>query len=152
MTLATIGERIAYLRKKAGLSQSSLMKQLAFENLGKYETNERLPRIDLVIALARFFGISTDWILLGEEPSPQTEDAEETPAAASQEMNALSDEDCYLLSLYHRLTERDRGKAEGYMEGLLSTQKYSPPSVQTILQEEENEDSATNRPGLNYCI
>lgn len=146
----TIGERVAYLRKKAGLSQTSLMKMLKFDNLGKYETNERLPRTDLVIALANFFHVSTDWLLTGNEPAKEAESdplKDEIMAETDERLTyqQLTDDEKYLLSLYHRLSERERAKAEGFMEGLLSTQKtiFRAP-LSPFSHEEEQSDPTDN--------
>ncbi len=65
--MKTIGQRIASLRKNAYMSQAELMRVLEFDNLGKYETNARLPSIDIIIKLSNFFNVSTDWILTGIE-------------------------------------------------------------------------------------
>ena len=73
----TLGERIAYYRKKAGYSQEGLAEQLnvSRQAISKWETGEATPDAERIIALAAVLGISTDTLLLGkEEPeSPYTE-------------------------------------------------------------------------------
>lgn len=153
MTYKTIGERVAYLRKKAGLTQTGLMKLLKFDNLGKYETNERLPRTDLVIDLANFFHVTTDWLLTGtvlpSEGGPYSAEEELwTETGEERDYRLLSEDERYLLSLYQRLSERDRAKAEGFMEGLLSTQKnvYRSP-MSSFSQGEDEQCAAIDSPG-----
>lgn len=67
LSMETLGERIAYLRNKHNLTQRQLMNQLKIDNLSRYERNERRPSIDTIIAIANFFNVSTDWLLLGRE-------------------------------------------------------------------------------------
>ena len=73
----TLGERIAYYRKKAGYSQEGLAERLGVSRQAnsKWETGEATPDAERIIALAAALGISTDTLLLGkEEPEhPYTE-------------------------------------------------------------------------------
>ena len=73
----TLGERIAYYRKKAGYSQEGLAEQLnvSRQAISKWETGEATPDAERIIALAAVLGISTDTLLLGKEESerPYTE-------------------------------------------------------------------------------
>ena len=73
----TLGERIAYYRKKAGYSQEGLAERLGVSRqaISKWETGEATPDAERIIALAAALGISTDTLLLGkEEPErPYTE-------------------------------------------------------------------------------
>lgn len=73
----TLGERIAYYRKKAGYSQEGLAERLGVSRqaISKWETGEATPDAERIIVLAAALGISTDTLLLGkEEPErPYTE-------------------------------------------------------------------------------
>ena len=75
----TLGERIAYYRKKAGYSQEGLAEQLnvSRQAISKWETGEATPDAERIIALAAVLGISTDTLLLGkEEPERPCTEAE----------------------------------------------------------------------------
>ena len=75
----TLGERIAYYRKRAGFSQEELAERLhvSRQAISKWETGEATPDAERVIALAAALGISTDTLLLGrEEPTPDPFEAE----------------------------------------------------------------------------
>lgn len=63
------GERIAKLRKERGLTQDQLAEKLniSTSNLGKLERGLQGLSIDLLVEIRCFFGVSTDYILLGEE-------------------------------------------------------------------------------------
>lgn len=62
-----MGDRIAQLRHKKGLSQVALGKRLGLSAsaIGMYEQGRREPPIDILISLAREFGVTTDYLLTG---------------------------------------------------------------------------------------
>lgn len=66
-----LGTRIALLRRRVGLSQKDLAKQLSVSPsaIGMYEQDRRIPSPDLLVELAKIFGVSTDFLLTGEIPS-----------------------------------------------------------------------------------
>ena len=61
-------ERLKELRAQKGLSQAQLAKAtgLSQSAITYWETGKRIPNASAVIILARFFDVSTDY-LLGEE-------------------------------------------------------------------------------------
>ena len=63
------GKRIKELRSNIGLTQEQLANQLniSVSNMGKVEIGYSGISIDLLIEIAMFFGVSTDYILLGKE-------------------------------------------------------------------------------------
>ena len=65
-----IAERIQKLRKEKGLSQEELAEvvNVSRQAVSKWESEQSLPDIDKIIALAEYFGVSTDYLLKGEEP------------------------------------------------------------------------------------
>ena len=65
--MPTLGNRIRHLRIKSGLSIGSLEKILGINNIQKYEVGSVRPGSDAIIALANFFSVSCDWLLLGEK-------------------------------------------------------------------------------------
>ena len=80
----TLGERIAYYRKKAGYSQEGLAERLGVSRqaISKWETGEATPDAERIIVLAAALGISTDTLLLGkEEPERPYTEAETVTAA-----------------------------------------------------------------------
>lgn len=60
-----IGERIQYLREEKKLTQSELAKLLSISksSLASYEQNARKPSVDTVILIAKFFNVTSDYIL-----------------------------------------------------------------------------------------
>jgi len=93
-----LGVRIAALRRSAGMSQADLAKRLQVSPsaIGMYEQGRREPAADLLIAMARVFSVSTDYLLTGK-----TETAQETQAVDRAVLYTLEQAD-------RRLQKRDK--------------------------------------------
>ena len=61
-----LGMRVKKLRAAKGLTQEKLAEALGIsvEYVGKIERGKRTPSLDLVIAMAKFFCVRTDYLLL----------------------------------------------------------------------------------------
>lgn len=61
----TVGERIAFLREKRGLSQPQLAKKLnvGTSTIGMWETGKRGLKDETLKLIADFFNVSTDYLL-----------------------------------------------------------------------------------------
>lgn len=70
-------ERIALARKQAGMTQEQLGERLGVSRqaVSKWEAGQTNPDLAYVVEMCRLFGVSSDWLLLGEEGSQ-----ENTPA------------------------------------------------------------------------
>ena len=64
-----LSKQIADLRKKQGMSQSQLAKELNVSpsTIGMYEQGRRVPDLDTLIAMARLFNVSLDYLVTGKE-------------------------------------------------------------------------------------
>ena len=94
-----LGIRIAILRISKGWSQAELARRIGVSAsaVGMYEQGRREPSLDIVVQLARVFGVTTDYLLTGETPnSGQPEFQEEPPISIQTEV---------LLRLLHRSTK-----------------------------------------------
>jgi len=62
-----LGDRIARLRHRAGLSQAMLAKRLGLSAsaIGMYEQGRREPPLDILVSMATEFGVTTDYLLIG---------------------------------------------------------------------------------------
>lgn len=60
----TFSTRLKELRTDNGLSQYQLAKKLGFSHvaIGYWESNKRVPNLDAVIQLAKFFNVSIDYL------------------------------------------------------------------------------------------
>lgn len=68
----TLGERIASLRKKAGLTQEELAEKLGIspQAVSKWENDISCPDIMSIPNVAKILGVSTDTLLSGEATAP----------------------------------------------------------------------------------
>lgn len=62
------GMRIAFSRRKAGMSQAALADRLNISPsaVGMYEQNRRKPPLETLIALSEEFGVTVDYLLTGQ--------------------------------------------------------------------------------------
>ena len=69
-----LAHQIAILRKEAGMSQSQLAQKLnvGTSAVGMYEQGRRTPAIDVLIQMAKLFGVSLDYLITGTETSNAT--------------------------------------------------------------------------------
>lgn len=72
-----LGPRIAALRQQAGWSQAELAARLQVSPsaMGMYEQGRREPPAELLVALARELGVTTDFLLTGQSLPPPDSDA-----------------------------------------------------------------------------
>ena len=72
-----LGPRIAALRREAGLNQAELAARLGVSPsaMGMYEQGRREPSAQLLVALARELGVSTDFLLTGQVANHTEADA-----------------------------------------------------------------------------
>ena len=65
----TIGDRLLKLRRERNLSQEDLANELdvSRQTVSKWETNQSMPDFDKIIALCKYFGITTDELLTGSK-------------------------------------------------------------------------------------
>lgn len=67
-TMRYIGDRLANLRKINTISRNELAKKVNVTEraIEYYEKNQRVPRANVLVAIADYFNVSVDW-LLGRE-------------------------------------------------------------------------------------
>ena len=66
-----LGQRIAMLRRQQGFSQAELAERLGVSasSVGMYEQGRREPSAALLVAMAKEFQVSTDYLLTGKPGS-----------------------------------------------------------------------------------
>ena len=74
-----LGARIAALRRAAGWNQAELARRLGISSsaVGMYEQGRREPSADMLVQLARVFGVSVDYLLTGRPEAGETGQLEE---------------------------------------------------------------------------
>lgn len=79
-----INEKILQCRKRMGLSQEALAQQLntSRQAVSRWELGEAHPDLNNIVALAKLFGVTTDWLLMDDDsPADAPQAAEEAPCA-----------------------------------------------------------------------
>ena len=105
----TLGKRIRIARENAGLMQSELAKRIGVKSAGvvsNWETDKSKPDADKLVALCSALDVSCSYLL----------DYYGSTEVSSQELS--------LLEKFRRLDEIDRAKIDGYIDCLLSDDKY----------------------------
>ena len=97
--------RVKELREKAGLSMDQMAKQLGVtkSRINMWENNGTVPRMNMLVELAKFFSVTTDYLL------------------GNDEAKNLSLENSRLSSLQRnlgKLSEADLEKAEGMLKAV----------------------------------
>lgn len=75
----TIADKILKLRKEQGLSQEAFAEKLGVsrQSVSKWESGTAVPDTEKILAMSELFGVSTDYLLKGEEaPVPETKEEE----------------------------------------------------------------------------
>lgn len=87
-----LGERIKSCRKRMKISQIKLAEYLSVSQaaITAWEREQRKPDVDMILKMADFFDVSTDY-LLGREPSLPT-DTDAPPAVERACANAMTPE------------------------------------------------------------
>ena len=90
--LTDIGSRISKRRKELGLTQEFLAEKMnvSVQMISNLEHGNKAIRIDNLINLSQILEISTDYILLGSEPSP---------SITNDDLASLSERDLKMLKL-----------------------------------------------------
>ena len=71
--MKSFGDRLLELRRGAGLTQKQLTDALDIHSVTylHYEKDQREPPLELVVRMAAFFDVTTDWLLGVEPPTKQ---------------------------------------------------------------------------------
>ena len=69
-----IAQRLTDLRAAKGATQEAVAQELKVSNktVSKWETGASLPDLDMLVALARYYGVSTDALLGIAEPQERS--------------------------------------------------------------------------------
>ena len=70
-----LGERLTKLRRSKGLSQEQLAEELYLtrQTISKWELNQSTPDIDYLVKISNYFGVTTDYLIKGEQPKDSSE-------------------------------------------------------------------------------
>lgn len=96
-----LGETLTNLRKAKGLSQEQLAEKLNLtrQTISKWELNQSAPDIDYLLRLSEIFGVSTDYLIKGEQ-SVNTPDKTSQPYDDEQPDNKSDNVNVYKWCFY----------------------------------------------------
>lgn len=105
-----VGKIIQQLREESHLLQSELAEQLGLgrTTISNYENNYSCPDLETLILIAKFFNVSTDYLLGVTNVRPQS--------------TSSSEEDAKVLNYYNRLDSENRDYICGEMVKLYREQ------------------------------
>ena len=108
-----IGNRLKSLRESMGLKQEDVAKAISVSpsTIGMYEINKREPNNEIIIKLAQFFNVTTDY-LLGNSNIRNPEELKKVQFANSGrlDVNGLDDEDLLELQKQVDYIKKLKGK------------------------------------------
>lgn len=109
-----ICDRIRELREKTGMSARKFAEEMGmkYTTYYGYETGSREPGSDSIVALAKYYNVTTDYIL-GIEKSPAPAEAE----TGDKRLDGIID-------CYHRLNEAGQQQLADQAESLTYIPKY----------------------------
>lgn len=111
--------RLKTIRKDHSMTQQELADKsgLSRSSINTWESGRSLPLPDGLCALANALGCSTDY-LLGRE-------REDGLIVIDDSSNALSDVEQHIIEVFRMLTNRNKIKAVGYIDGIYAGQSQS---------------------------
>jgi transcriptional regulator with XRE-family HTH domain len=123
-----IGKRIQNVRKLKNLSSTDIynLTGISTGNLSEIENNKKLPSAKALISLKRVLDVSIDYILTGEEH------------------RTLKSEEEHILNMYNKLSEKNKGRVEQFIEERLNEQIKDNPKSSTS-QSTDTEGGLKNR-------
>ncbi len=125
-------ERLKKIRKEKGISQKELSEVLniSHQAYNHYETGVRKPSLEVLISLADYFNVSTDY-LLGRDKTPET-----NIDSSQYKTNELDEDEQDVLNALNKIkSKKNRMKALVRFEDI----------VEKMMNETSNEISLTKQ-------
>lgn len=107
-------ERLKMLRENTDVTQDQLAKylQVSRSTIAGYETKNRQPDYEKLFMIARFFNVSTDYLISGEDFSPVT--SSKTDSSIDDRLVQYQ-----LRTLYSQLSDKSKSDLLDYAHLLL---------------------------------
>lgn len=109
-------EQFIALCERDGIKPTPLIRSLGFSagNIKRWE-NGATVNSDILLAIAKHFKVSVDYLLTGEEPTSPTSKTTVIEVPKTQ----LTENEQEMLSLLNQLSERDQIRLLGRVEGIV---------------------------------
>lgn len=121
--------RILSLIQDTGMTDAAFCQELSLGNgsIGKWRSGKQKPSLDAVIKIAKYFNVTTDYLIFGDKPPAEDKLPPATPETAQETPQPLTESDILLLETYHSLPPEKqnefRGELIGYLKALQDLQK-----------------------------
>ncbi|MDP4121269.1 MAG: helix-turn-helix transcriptional regulator [Bacillota bacterium] len=102
-------ERILGLMEKKNIKANKLCRdlELSESSITDWKKGKAVPSVKALEKIAKYFGVSLDWLIAGEESK-----------------QPLDDEDTEILLLFKRLNALGKSNLLGYANGILTNEKF----------------------------
>jgi transcriptional regulator with XRE-family HTH domain len=111
--IMAIGSTIRALREEMGLTQDEFGDRIGIHGrqLGKYEIGTNTPSIDIIVKIAKFCEVSTDYIIYGQD------------SHLAERLKMKDPELIAILRKIDRLKKSERERVKWALHGLLNNNK-----------------------------
>ena len=109
---------------------------IAKSKISQYVRGDHAPKLESVYLLAKALEVEEAWLMgydVPMEPKPAPSAGAEAAAGAGPAgaMSQLTPDAAQLVSKYNRLDTLDKGKTHGYVDNLLTDEKYKKEDLTT---------------------
>lgn len=123
------GERLLELRVERNETQLDLANAIGItrQSLSRYETNERIPNIDLIYSVAKHYNVSTDYLLGMSEIKSLDNDIKiacKVTGLSEKTIQKLSDREILAYSSINRKNENESTFYEEVLNKILSSSEF----------------------------
>ena len=134
----TLLDRIKYVAAQKNIPISTIERDLGFSNKAIYRWNDSDPSINKVISVAKYLGVSIEWLATGEEQNNSFNN-NETSKNIIEKYNELSDENKTKIDIFLEIATLTR--SESISSGIKSTTtnllqdnvvKYNPINTKVV--------------------
>ena len=102
----TFAERLRFALKSSGYTQKKVTEELGLsKNSITNYLNGRIPESTILYKMSKLLNVSMEWLISGNDITNKV-----------QSISNLSEEEIHLITLYRKLTPRDRVKIEAIIE------------------------------------
>ncbi|WP_018752643.1 helix-turn-helix domain-containing protein [Paenibacillus sanguinis] len=122
--MGSIGQRIKRRRKELGLTIEDVkaVTGISTGTISSLENDKYSPSVAVLVPLSSTLKVSIDWIVTGSEFHISENKIREGLAQEAGN-RSISLADMELLAKFHQLTEKEQGKIEGMIEGMLMSRE-----------------------------
>jgi transcriptional regulator with XRE-family HTH domain len=124
-----LNNKIKELREQQNLKQEELAEKLNLtrRRISTYERNESEPDIQTLKDIAKYFNISTDWLL---------------ELSDIKNRENLSVEEQQLINNFRELKENEKFQVIGFIQGLKSIKTLAKSSTSTTTKDKDNSSAS----------